>query len=164
MRITCTNLQNSAGWRVCKSLACGSVKGSMGVTLPRGRGSVTSSEPRPSVSGLRGLLQLGTSLLLISGLLSAETSKLPEPYQSIVELSRSVPPEFAADALLRVVESGKIVDAAAKRGLVEQAFRQAAMVKFPVRMRGIAGSLVDTRSGYLSRAYDLKLDSLSLQS
>ena len=31
-------------------------------------------------------------------------------------------------------------------------------------MRGVAGSLVDTRSGYLSRAYDLKLDSLSLQS
>src|ERR1700694_4052451 len=105
-----------------------------------------------------------TGLLLITCLLGAETSKLPEPYQSIVELSRSAPPEFAADALLRVVESGKIVDAAAKRSLVEQAFRQAATAKFSVRMRGVAGSLVDTRSGYVSRAYDLKLDSLSWQS
>ena len=38
------------------------------------------------------------------------------------------------------------------------------MATFPVRMRGLQGTLVDTRSGYLSRAYDLKLDALSLQS
>ena len=97
-------------------------------------------------------------------LLAAETAKLPEPYQTLVDLSRSAPPEFAADALLRVVESGKIRDLNARRKLVEQAFRQAGMATFPVRMRGVPGSLVDTRSGYLSRAYDLKLDALSLQS
>ena len=34
-----------------------------------------------------------------------------------------------------------------QRDLVEQAFRLAASAKFPIRMHGVAGSLVDTRSG-----------------
>ena len=97
-------------------------------------------------------------------LLTAEPLKLPEPYQSIVDLAHSAPPEFAADALLRVVESGKISDPEARRDLVTQAFRLAASAKFKVRMRALPGSLVDTRSGYLRQAYDLKLDALSLQS
>jgi hypothetical protein len=103
-------------------------------------------------------------LFLIAASLVAETPKLPEPYQSIAEQAHSVSPEFAADALLRVVESHKITNADAQRDLVEQAFRLAASAKFRVRMRGLPGSLVDTRSGYLSRAYDLKLDALSLAS
>src|SRR4029077_17700375 len=102
--------------------------------------------------------------LLINSLLLAEAPKLPEPYQSIVELSRTVPPEFGADALLRVVESGKIANKDIKRDLVEQAFRWGAMAKFKVRMRGVKGTTVDSRSGFLSRAYDLKMDALSLQS
>lgn len=107
---------------------------------------------------------LRAGLLLASSLLAAEAPKLPEPYQSIVDLAGAAPPEFAADALLRVVESNKIPKRDTKRDLVEQAFRLAAMAKFQIRMHGVAGTLVDTRSGYLSRAYDLKLDALSLQS
>lgn len=103
-------------------------------------------------------------LLLIPALLSAEILKLPEPYRSIVELSHAAPPEFAADALLRVVESGKLTDKDARRDLVEQAFRLAASAKFSVRMRQLAGTATDTRSGFLGKAYDLKLDALSLQS
>ena len=105
-----------------------------------------------------------TCLFLIAALLPAEPPKLPEPYQSIAEQAHSVSPEFAADALLRVAESHKIDNAEAQRDLVEQAFRLAASAKFRVRMHGLAGTLVDTRSGYLSRAYDLKLDALSLAS
>jgi hypothetical protein len=97
-------------------------------------------------------------------LLTAEPLKLPEPYQSIVDLAHAAPPEFAADALLRVVESGKIADPEARRDLVTQAFRLAASAKFKVRMRGLPGGIADTRSGYLGQAYDLKLDALSLQS
>ena len=103
-------------------------------------------------------------LLVIAALLAAETRKLPAPYQSLVEQSHAAPAEFAADALLRIVESGKIPDRQAKQDLVEQAFRLAAVAKFPVRMHGIQGTLTDTRSGFLSAAYDLKLDALSLQS
>jgi hypothetical protein len=103
-------------------------------------------------------------LFFVATLILGGAPNLPQPYQSIVELAQSAPPEFAADALLRVVESGKVADVNTRRDLVEQAFRLAASAKFPVRMRGVPGSTVDTRSGNLSQAYDLKLDALSLQS
>jgi hypothetical protein len=110
-------------------------------------------------------MPLRTILVLFSALLlTAEPLKLPEPYQSIVDLAHATPPEFAADALLRVVESGKIGDPESRRDLLTQAFRLAASAKFTVRMRALPGAMIDTRSGYLSQAYDLKLDALSLQS
>src|SRR5260370_863605 len=109
-------------------------------------------------------LLVSTYLFLIATLLLAEPPKLPEPYQSIAEQAHSVSPEFAADALLRVVESRKITNVEAQRDLVEQAFRLSATAKFHVRMRGLPGTVVDTRSGYLSKAHDLKLDALSLRS
>src|SRR5258708_5637957 len=115
-------------------------------------------------SCLCGSLTRLASFFLIASLLPPNPPKLPEPYQSIAEQAHSVSPEFAADALLRVVESRKITNAEAQRDLVEQAFRLAASAKFRVRMHGLPGMLVDTRSGYLSRAYDLKLDALSLAS
>src|SRR6202049_1294885 len=103
-------------------------------------------------------------LLLLAGLLQADPPKLTEPYRSLVDLAQAAPPEFAADAMLRVAESGKIKDRDAVRDLVEQAFRMAAAATFRVRMRGLPGTTTDTRSGLLSQAYDLKLDALSLQS
>jgi hypothetical protein len=104
---------------------------------------------------------------LAASIASAQTqppAKLPEPYQSIVELSHSAPPEFAAEALLRLVESGKLADRDAKRRLVGEAFRLAQGATFPIRMRALPGLPVDNRSGFLSRAYGLQLDSLSLES
>ncbi|HYL35356.1 MAG TPA: hypothetical protein VEV17_05545 [Bryobacteraceae bacterium] len=103
-------------------------------------------------------------LLIAAALACAETPKLAEPYGSLVELAHATPPEFAADALLRLAESGKITDRDARRDLIEQAFTLAAGARFPVRLRGVPGTLVDTRSGFLSQAYDLKLDALSLES
>jgi len=103
------------------------------------------------------------ALLFLAVALLTHAQKLPEPYLSIVELAHSAPPEFAADAMLRVVESGKIADRNLRRDLAEQAFRLAGSAKFPLRMHGVPGSTVDTRSGYLGKAYDLKLDALSLE-
>jgi hypothetical protein len=103
------------------------------------------------------------SLLLFGALLQAEIPKLPEPYQSLVELSHSTPPEFAADALLRLAESRKVQDKNALRGLIEEAFRLAAVASLPVKMRGLP-NLVDTRADRLNEAYALKLDVPSLQS
>lgn len=103
-------------------------------------------------------------LLLIPALFGAEPAKLPEPFQSIADLAAAAPPEFTADALLRMVESGRLADKNARRELVEQAFQLAASAKFQVRMEGLTGTTTDTRSGSLSQAYGLKLDVLSLQS
>jgi len=105
---------------------------------------------------------------LICTALPAEIAKLPEPYQSLAELARGAPPEFTADALLRIVEQwreqGRPADKDARRDLIEEAFRSAAAAGFPVRMQGLAGATGDTASGSLSRAYALKLDALSLES
>jgi hypothetical protein len=106
--------------------------------------------------------------LLISAAMPADIAKLPEPYQSLVELARGAPPEFTADALLRIIEQGgrqgRLADKDARRDLIEEAFRSASAAKFPVRMQGLAGTTTDTASGSLSRAYSLKLDALSLES
>jgi hypothetical protein len=110
------------------------------------------------------LVLLLVHALSIQALFGAETPKLPEPLRSIADLSGAAPPEFTADALLRIVESGKLTDRNARRELAEQAFRLAASAKFPVRMEGLPGTLADTASGSLSQAYGLKLDAFSLQS
>jgi hypothetical protein len=96
--------------------------------------------------------------------LGAEIAKLPEPYQTLADLARAAPPEFTADALLRLVEQGHLANKSARRDLIEEAFRSASSAKFQVRMRGLPGTTTDTGSGSLSRAYDLKLDMLSLES
>ncbi len=103
-------------------------------------------------------------LFLAAVLASAETPKLPEPFQSLVDLAHAAPPEFGAEALLRLVESGKIVGRDAQRDLVEQAFGLAVSAKFPVRKRHLPGTTLDSRAGSLSQAYGMKLDALSLQS
>jgi hypothetical protein len=103
-------------------------------------------------------------VFLIPALFAAEPAKLPEPFQSISDLAGAAPPEFTADALLRIVESGKLADKAARRELVEHAFQLAASAKFPVQMQAGQGTTTDTRAGSLSDAYALKLDTLSLQS
>jgi hypothetical protein len=103
-------------------------------------------------------------LLLIPVLFGAEPAKLPEPFRSISDLASAAPPEFTADALLRIVESGKLADRNARRELVEHAFQLSASAKFPVRMEGVQGTTTDTASGSLSQAHTLKLDVLSLES
>jgi hypothetical protein len=104
------------------------------------------------------------AVLLIPALFAAEPAKLPEPLRSISDLAGAAPPEFTADALLRIVESGRLADRNTQRELIEHAFQLAAAAKFPVRMVGVTGTTTDTASGSLNQAYGLKLDVLSLQS
>jgi hypothetical protein len=103
-------------------------------------------------------------LFLAAALASAETPKLPEPIQSVVDLSHAAPPEFGADALLRLVESGKVADIDNRRDLVEQAFSLAVSATYPLRKRHLPGTTLDSRAGSLSQAYGIKLDALSLES
>ena len=91
--------------------------------------------------------------------------KLPEPFRSIADLAAAAPPEFTADALLRIVESGKLADQERSpridgAGVPVGGIRQISganggRARAPPR---------DTASGSLSQAYALKLDALSLQS
>jgi hypothetical protein len=113
---------------------------------------------------MRRALLLPIAVFVSSQLFGAEPVKLPEPFRSIADLAAGAPPEVAADALLRIVESGKLADKNARKQLVEQAFQLGASAKFPMRMEGVPGTTSDTASGSLSEAYRLKLDALSLQS
>jgi hypothetical protein len=76
---------------------------------------------------------------------------------------RSAPPEFASDCLIRIATSSLIKEPEQKRELIEAAFRLAPNVQYQNKQMGLPGSLVDTRSGYLARAFALNLDALSLR-
>ena len=128
--------------------------------------------PEPPLTDVRGSLGVSKRffdgmlalLLLIPALFGAEPAKLAEPFRSLSDLAAAAPPEFTADALLRMVESGQLADPHSRRELIEHAFQLATSAKFAVRMVGLPGTTTDTASGSLNQAYALKLDVLSLQS
>lgn len=89
--------------------------------------------------------------------------ELPAAVRPVVELARSAAPEFFADAIVRMMEAGKIPPRELQVELLEQAFNAAAGAQQPVRLAGIPGIPPDTRAIYQSKAGDLRLDALSLQ-
>ncbi len=90
--------------------------------------------------------------------------KLPPEFEPIARLALSAPPEFAADGLLRLLESGKVADRDTFLDLAQQAFDLAASAHFRVPMRVTPTVQADTRPGALAKAYALNLDTVSLQS
>ncbi len=94
-----------------------------------------------------------------------ETPRSPE-IVAILNESRLAAPELGADTFLRVAGSGKVTDAAWRREILDEALRLADDAKNPVRRVVIPlnGGSVDTNAGYLSYAFDLKLDRSSLKS
>lgn len=89
--------------------------------------------------------------------------KLPVEIQQAVGIAMAAPPEFAANALLRLAAGGRIPDKDARRDLIERAFQLATRAQYPYRRSSIPGSGTDTRSGYLSSALSLNYDALSLE-
>jgi hypothetical protein len=88
---------------------------------------------------------------------------LPPELQSIYGLAMAAPPEFAADALLKIAASSHVKDRDTKRELVDQAFRFAGRAQNPYELVSVPGTGTDTRSGFLANALHLRLDALSLQ-
>lgn len=77
-----------------------------------------------------------------------------------------VAPELGAKILLDLVESRMIHDKDRRTQLLYDAYRLAGKARNPFRMRQIRlkGIPADTRAGYLSYAFDQRLDGLSLRS
>lgn len=94
----------------------------------------------------------------------AAERKLPPQFEPLAQAALGAPPEFASDALLRLVESRKVEDRATAIDLVQQAFDLAGGAHFRVAMQALPGAVADTRENSLAKAYALKLDALSLQS
>ena len=78
----------------------------------------------------------------------------------------ALPPEIAASSLIRIAKSKMVSDAKRKEDILETAFQIAddAKHQFRKKVLPLSGSSVDTSSGYISYAFDQKLDKLSLKS
>jgi acetyl esterase/lipase len=85
----------------------------------------------------------------------------PELVRLIEEL-RVTPPEFGASSMIKLSAHPEIDDAWRKE-ILEEAFRIAFDAQYPYKMKHLSESDMETRSGYKSLAFDLKMDRLSLQ-
>lgn len=99
---------------------------------------------------------------------SQKPTPTPERPRAIVSLlndARLAASELGVDTFLRVIESKKVTDPVWRKEILDEASRMADDVKYPVRKeRAYFGTdIVDTVSGYMTYAYDLKLDTLSLR-
>ena len=81
----------------------------------------------------------------------------------MVATARSAPPEIFADAIVRLVEGGRIASIEWQKILLQEAFTSAQQAHEPVRLIAVAGLAADTRPSFRARAGDLQLDALSLE-
>jgi hypothetical protein len=94
----------------------------------------------------------------------AATAVRDPALKELISDSDAVPPEFRADILLSLVESGKVVDAPLRKRLVNDAFAAAEAVQ-PTYGEGPFGRVGATREGRKAIALRMtKLDGMSLQS
>jgi hypothetical protein len=95
--------------------------------------------------------------------LPAKNVVVPRRLELLIDQARALPPEFAADALLRLAAASE-VGPQARQDLLLEAFETASRSRYSVRERGLPGYEVDTPDGYLAQAFELGLDELSLKS
>ena len=108
---------------------------------------------------------LGLALFLTAALLAPDAAQVAASRQkahpelmAIVDAARLAPPEFSADALLRVAECPKLTDTQWKRELTEEAFQSATAARNPIRQSAMVGP-----PGRHFLRVSLRLDRLSLQ-
>ena len=80
----------------------------------------------------------------------------------LIDRARSAPAEFAADALLRIAESGRVTDRPARVRLLGDAFERAAGAQQQYKRRALS-SRYGSQSAFLNRAYAQNLDTTSLR-
>jgi hypothetical protein len=91
---------------------------------------------------------------------------------TLMDRAQAAPPEFLADVLLRVVESGRISDPVWKEEILDQAFQTALLAPESVRRSAEEGATdlisldlsAHTRAQMLTLGFDQRLDRLTLQS
>ena len=99
-------------------------------------------------------------VLIFAGLAaSASAASHPNPYTDLADRARSLPPEFAADALLRIVGAPGVTDIAWQRQVIEDAFHIAAGGQQPFARHSWNGR----PTGPLDKAYAQGLDVCTLQ-
>lgn len=104
-----------------------------------------------------------TALFILGVMVAAAPPRPDAGIEAIIDLSRAVPAEFGAQALLRVVESGKMTDKRTLRKLVEEAFEKASAARVPVARKAIPALQPDNPAFLRAQGYAHGLDRLSLQ-
>jgi hypothetical protein len=97
----------------------------------------------------------------LSGAQSLQDRRDPE-IESLARVAVTLPPEFAADVLLQLAASPRVLDRSWKRELLEDAWDRTYLVQEPYR-RAAPNAPSDSRAAMLTRGYDTRLDRVSLQ-
>lgn len=108
---------------------------------------------------MRFLLALACSMAICRA-----ATDLPPAIRQSIETARAAPPEFFADTVIRMVQSGRIPQKNLQIQLLVDAFHAAGDAREPVRLNAIQATPPDTRAMYRGKAGALQLDALSLQS
>lgn len=82
----------------------------------------------------------------------------------LILLARAVPPEIAADTLIKLATGRTQLSAKARLALLDEAWALADNVQERLKRHLVPGVDPDSRAGWLSRAFLLDLDRLSLKS
>lgn len=91
-----------------------------------------------------------------------QKQRRPVELENLVGMIQAGVPEFATDSLVKVIENDIIKDRQWKIEILEEAFRLSSSVAHKFKKHSVVGN-IDTRYGYLSYAYDLNFDELSLK-
>ncbi len=92
-----------------------------------------------------------------------ETDEAPPDVKATVDLTYAVPPEFGADALIRLVRAGLIRPTELRVELLRDAFVRALQAPKPIKYSYGPGRSTDTREGILWRGFLLNVDGESLR-
>lgn len=94
-----------------------------------------------------------------------EKPERPEALVKLVDGAAALPAELASDALLSVIESGRITDREWQAQILQDAFRYAGLARYPAPAAAAVGAALntDTDAGMLSAALRDGLDRLSLR-
>ncbi|GEM_PF-6809480 len=101
-------------------------------------------------------------VLALACVVHAQKAPRPREILDLVALANAAPPEFAADALIRIADSDKVADPAWKRELLEQALSLAPSAQYKVKRPNVSGRS-NGAEGFLSYAFEMEMDTLSLQ-
>ena len=119
----------------------------------------------PSETGPPAILVPMRVMVLLLAITTAPPSgaQTAGPLRDYVALARTAPPEFTADALLRLA-AGPLAPPAKRIALLDEAFETAASATWKIRLTPAINNLhTDSRDGMLYDAMALELDALSLQ-
>src|SRR5579885_1337984 len=145
-------LQLASGFRVCvkrAALAASCGRGSTKALIRHGR-TLNRDRRERRMSKLSHKLFSSAwpavrRLIFLCAALAFAGDRAEPP---VIALARTAPPEFFADAVVRLIHAGKIPNRDQEIELLEDAFAAAATAKEPVRLIAVTGTPPDTRELY----------------